>query len=492
MLGLKNSWEKLSMKLSKGRFSIGYSLFLILVLACLLPLQVIRTHAKADHNPNCHYYITLHSVLGNSVGLSFDAANRRFIKDKIIKFESDLASKGKTQPVSAGIYRAQYREILAQYGVSSIRKIDKAQQLDSFAWSVYPIVDHFYLDPDMFCWNKLYWWISGSSRRILRYNLGGMYNHIDSRYKRILAAYPNDSQLGVYSGFLVNNQTTTLGTQFMTGMPLLTALYVLPYYDYAKVGSYSAPVPWGYFGPTSFTDTNKRKVLNIAGIDVFSVLSTQLDSLGIKSIPDTTRLEDDTNPIFLADAVSYYNHQSYGLAYIANQVHVIDPALVSDDEDKIKKYFSQPEHRVPAIFTEITSRLYDRLNKLRDKHDIILESDHKVNNQARSPNNLATILGFVGERLFIQTDCKDDQCVLVLNVAYNGGWNAFVNGHKTKIERANYAFMAVHVQKGKSYVWFIYSPWLVTVAYFVSILTLMIVLLISSGLVKNIDSRKRK
>ncbi len=480
------------MRISKTHFFYLYSLIVIIISAYIIPLQVIKTHAKSDHDASCSYYITLHAILGNSVGLSYDSANTSFIKHRFFQFENDLRLKGHKDKINVSSYQQQYQKVLQQYGISSISQLNDKNKLTSFAWAAYSTVDNFYLDPNIYCWNKLYWWTWGASRRILRYNLGGMYNHIDNRYRRILAAYPNDSQLGVYSGFLVNNQTTTLGTQFMTGMPLLTALYVLPYYDYAKVGSYSAPVPWGYFNPSYFVDAEKRKIMNIAGIDVFSVLSSSLHNANIKYIPDTRKLYDDTNPIFLADAISYYNDQSYGLAYLANHVVVADPKSVINDENKIKLYFSRPENRDPSIFTEITSRLYSNLNRLQHKNDILLETTQPFSDLGHAQVGKVDIRGLVGERIYIETDCKNKECILVLNVAYNRGWNAFLNGHKAQIERANYAFMAVHVPNGKSTLWFIYAPWSVTISYFISALTLVVILLLACGLCKNNYSRKRK
>jgi len=47
---------------------------------------------------------------------------------------------------------------------------------------------------------------------------------------------------------------------------------------------------------------------------------------------------------------------------------------------------------------------------------------------------------------------------LFLSDAYYPGWQAFANGEETKIYRANYAFGAVYLPKGKHQVRFVYTP----------------------------------
>lgn len=47
---------------------------------------------------------------------------------------------------------------------------------------------------------------------------------------------------------------------------------------------------------------------------------------------------------------------------------------------------------------------------------------------------------------------------LFLSDTYYPGWEAYVNGKKTKIYRANYCFRAVKVPKGRHIVYFVYRP----------------------------------
>jgi len=51
-----------------------------------------------------------------------------------------------------------------------------------------------------------------------------------------------------------------------------------------------------------------------------------------------------------------------------------------------------------------------------------------------------------------------ENALLVLNDTYFPGWKAFVNGKKTKIYRADYAFRAIPLNAGTHQVEFIYDP----------------------------------
>jgi len=71
---------------------------------------------------------------------------------------------------------------------------------------------------------------------------------------------------------------------------------------------------------------------------------------------------------------------------------------------------------------------------------------------------------------------------LVLTDAYYPGWNAYVNGNKVDIYRANYAFRAIKLNPGQNIVEFKYEPMSVSIGAiisFLSFLTLSLILLIS-------------
>lgn len=74
------------------------------------------------------------------------------------------------------------------------------------------------------------------------------------------------------------------------------------------------------------------------------------------------------------------------------------------------------------------------------------------------------------------------QGILILSDAYYPGWNAYLNGTKTQLLRANYAFRAVDIPSGESIVEFKYEPlsFRLGTAMTVIALTIMIIIIIRS------------
>lgn len=454
-------------------FVVG--IVLIIWSLALFPLHRLPSKERLNNPHRAQYYITLQSILANYPMLSADKANVLFIKNRLLRFEKDMQRHMSHHVKIVSAYRKQYLKELNTFGIHSVKQLRHVAAVIQIATQTAPIIDAFYLDKNLFHINPLYHWEPNHSRRILQFNLGGLYQEIPNRNMRILAAYLNDSQLGVYSGFIVNNQTTTLETQFMTGLPMLTALYVMPKYDYGATGTLSTMVPWGYFGVNSFFDPVIRKVLDIGGIDAFGVLKSQMRNKKIQTIPGAKALRAHILPIFSTDYMPFLNTRSYGMAYLANHITTEKPNAIQPYEKAIKNYFADPINHHPQVFLQTTHVLYSKLMALKQKHDIIMETNlanHVLNRDANSPAGKVNVQNIVGERVLLNTDCARSSCTLVLNVADSPGWHAFVNGNLAKISRANFAFMATEVPHGPSTVWFIYSPLSALVSYFISILTL--------------------
>jgi hypothetical protein len=381
---------------------------------------------------------------------------------------------------SLALFRQNYAHVLSTAGLISIKYVTNNELIISIARGTYRIVDTFYLDKNFFCTHPLYNWEPQKSRRILLYNLSPIYEEIPSRFLRIVGAMPHEFQLGAFSGFFVNNQTTTLVTQFMTGMPLLTALYVMPKYDFARMGSYAGQVPWGYFNVRYLFDPFLRKLSNIAGIDIFTVDKSKLPQ---KPVPNATLIHSNINVMFDAGTQSYMNNQSYGMAYLANHIYREDPAVVKHDEDIIKNSFAHADNPDPIKFTNATNVFYQKLNRLSELHDIILESsivNEIPKNEITKPAGAVEIKGIVGERALFTTNCARENCTFVANIAYAPGWHAFVNGRAATIDRANFAFMSTTIPNGNSTVWLIYNSLPKTISYFVSLLFLLGIAILSS------------
>jgi hypothetical protein len=440
---------------------------------------------EAEYNAQfCTYYISLQSLLANYPLISKDKANLDFIKSKLAKFEVDINNKLLPKSILAG-YSINYFGVLKRYNLNSISNCRDPNVVIQITKESYVNIDNFYLDKKLFCINPMYDWTKQRGNlayRILRYNLSGLYISIPTEYSVIMSAIADDWIAGPTAGLLFNNQTSTFDARFMTAMPLLTALYALPKYDFVDVGRYSSVGPWNYFRTNSFIDPISRKILDIGGIDVFTVKKSERQQ---RVIPDTKIMPTYINANYDAGLETFINERSYGIAYLANHVISQNEIDILNDEKLIKHYFST--HKGSNEFRTVTNALYQKLGALKEKHDIILELDNsdqmlRVSNNAGSVN----IKGIVGKHALFITHCLRERCTFVFNIAKSPGWIAYVNGENAKIMRANLAFMAVDVPRGDANVWFIYEPISRLLGDFISLITLAIILFFS---VRNI-SRK--
>jgi hypothetical protein len=455
--------------------------FLISSMIKLFPFETLKSNETAGNPDNCMYYFTLQSVLASYPLMAEDKANIRMIKKKLTDFEHVV--KRSPNKTNATLQKATsgYFASLAQFNLQSIRKTNNEALILAIAKQNAVNIDNYYLDRTNFCISPLYNWYGPiPSRRVLRFNLAGLYDHLPNKFSRILPAVHDDWLTGSNPGFYLVNQTTTLDARFMTAMPLVTALYLLPKYDFNAVGTYGSPANWNYFRANSFIDPVTRKVLDVGGIDVFTVYN---DDLGSKVIPGVEPLPNKLNPVFSSyyTYTSFINDQSYGTAYLANHISIEDPKTIDAAEKSIKHYFAR--HDDPAAFKRTTDGLYQKLMTLQQKHDVLLETTTPLRpglDLTKSATDAVQIKGMVGGRNLFTSHCAEQNCLFVFNLTKSSGWYAYVNGVSTKIDRVNLAFMATVVPGGDATVWFIYSPWSWTITYFITMLTLLGVVLLSS------------
>jgi hypothetical protein len=476
----QNLFERLTLK-GKILFVI-VSIFVASSVLFLFHITRMKTFEKLANPQRCNYYISLQFLLTNYTLLASDNANLSMIKRRLSDFEQSV----QTMPDNTGIvqgYKNQYNKILSTYQLKTINTVSDPNLILTIANQAYPTVDNYYLDNRLFCVNPQYVWRLPFIRRIVRFNLAGLYYQLPDKYLRIMTAVPDDWLTGPSPGLFINNQTTTMDTRFMTGIPLLTALYILPKSNFSNLGNYSSPALFNYFNVDSFRDPLTRKILDIGGIDVFTVYK---NLQGHKKFANVTPLPAYINKAFDLDLVSYINNNSYGMAYLANQITYINPAVITPYENTIKTYFAN--HKDVNSFTNTTTTLYQLLMKLKNKHDIILESSSSPTNiRQQTPAGTIDIQGIVGPRALFTTHCQRQQCTFIFNIAKAPGWHAFVNGKPAIIQRANFAFMAVTVPAGDAKVWFIYDPWTNILSYFISIISLLGLILLS---VRAIQRRK--
>ena len=470
-----------SRQLKKKLFFGIIAAFLISSVIKIFPFETLESNETAGNPNNCMYYFTLQSILASYPLMAGDKANIKMIKRKLSDFEH--IERRAPDRSNATLQKAVngYFKTLTKFNLKSISKTNNEALILAIATANAYNIDNYYLDSTNFCVSPLYNWYGPiPARRILRFNLASLYEHIPSKFSRILPAVHDDWLTGSMPGFFLVNQTTTLDARFMTAMPLVTALYLLPKYDFNAVGTYGSPANWNYFRANSFIDPVTRKALDIGGIDVFTVYN---DDLGSKIIPGVQLLPNKMNSTFSSFYTysSFINTQSYGTAYLANHITLENPQDIDASEQAIKHYFAR--HDDAAAFKRITDGLYQKLMTLQEKHDVLLETTSPLlpgMNETKSVTDTVQIKGMVGGRNLFTSHCAEQNCLFVFNLTKSSGWYAYVNRVSTSIERVNLAFMATAVPHGDATIWFIYSPWSWTITYFISLLTLLGVVLAST------------
>ena len=101
------------------------------------------------------------------------------------------------------------------------------------------------------------------------------------------------------------------------------------------------------------------------------------------------------------------------------------------------------------------------------RNEVILPKEPKLNIEEDS-NPQVSIVSYSPNLVRIVA-LTDKDSILVLTDPYYPGWRAFIDNEKTEILRADHAFRAVELPKGKHNVTFIYSPVSVKLGFMLSI-----------------------
>lgn len=115
--------------------------------------------------------------------------------------------------------------------------------------------------------------------------------------------------------------------------------------------------------------------------------------------------------------------------------------------------------------------VYKKENNLRQT--LFLEEKVPLGKSPDILSGNATISMYLPNEITITTNANKDSLVF-LSDTYYPGWKAFVDAKETKIYRADYAFRAAVVPKGKHIVRFVYQPMSFTIGLFLTIIGLII------------------
>ena len=94
-----------------------------------------------------------------------------------------------------------------------------------------------------------------------------------------------------------------------------------------------------------------------------------------------------------------------------------------------------------------------------------------------------------GSRVSLQFDNAAADPFLALAIPYERGWSAKVNGKPVPIEKANYAFIGVPIEKGMNDVKLVYRPPFFFISLLVTLISLLLGTLYAAGVRKRRKAR---
>ncbi len=126
------------------------------------------------------------------------------------------------------------------------------------------------------------------------------------------------------------------------------------------------------------------------------------------------------------------------------------------------RVITQPQLLLSTLFSDT----FDRRNS------VLLEKEPALHPSEGAGE--VSILSYLPEKVVfgIKTDVPK---LLFLSDSFDDGWNAYINGKKTPIYRANYAFRAVAVPKGEATVIMVYEPPSMRYGLVISAITVLLI-----------------
>lgn len=460
-------YASLTVKLSKKheRYHADYSRnadVLILISALLCGILALKPQLQ-NYPQRCPYYSLLEGDLANYPLLKGDQANADRIRNRLTGFELALKDYPNTDN-----YTRQYQQALEQSRIHTAGDIPDAAGVYAFARSVAPLIDRFYTDPASNCVHPADSRYDFGDKIFLLPSLASLFSGLptpflriagftdDENIPRLISWDPSSILFGVGTGLFIHNSSGSFDSRFMVGAPLVHALYLLPGNDFiTSLGTWSHPNRTWAWSSTLLFNPLHRKLFDIAGIDV--IMTPRRHARQFAAAPGFKPMEQDHPPTFpgFKDMMVLRNHQSYGMAYLANDIHYIPESKVISLEHTVKQYLTHNNEN-PAAFREARAWLYGQLDDLKSMYDIILESQERP--KEPTPSGDVSIRNMLGEAAVMKADCKRDECELVYNLIKLPGWFAYADGKPIEISRANFAFMAVPLPRGTHEVWFVYAP----------------------------------
>lgn len=147
-----------------------------------------------------------------------------------------------------------------------------------------------------------------------------------------------------------------------------------------------------------------------------------------------------------------------------------DGLQIYENKSVLPRAFLVSEYEVIEDSPEIINRLYDTTFDI--SKTIILEKDPKIKLNSKLNNYMLNITKY-GENEVVINISVDEDSLLFLSDSYFPEWNAYIDGKRSEVYRANYAFRAVFAPKGEHEIVFRYEPKSFELGKWISLLSIL-------------------
>ncbi|RJQ25330.1 hypothetical protein C4577_06015 [Candidatus Parcubacteria bacterium] len=237
----------------------------------------------------------------------------------------------------------------------------------------------------------------------------------------------------------------------------LSAYYNIPSlegYDpiYLKrYGEFAAYIERGEFGESG------RSVVNFPRSGVYT--DKAIDLLGVRYILHKTS-DNGVGWTF-----PYWNYPNkFKLIFEDGKYQVYE------NKESFPRAFLVNNYKVIKQEEEILKTLFN--NSFDLSKEVILEEEPNIESSKKIPAGEAKIIRYMPNSIDVTVNAVSSS-ILLLTDNYYPGWEAYIDGNKTKIYRGNYTFRAVIVPKGQHNVKFVYNPLSFRIGVFLAILGLL-------------------
>lgn len=166
------------------------------------------------------------------------------------------------------------------------------------------------------------------------------------------------------------------------------------------------------------------------------------------------------------------------LKYLGSQYELVfeDKSMVVLENKTVIPRFSI-FHQVEIRQKELLDRLFNASFDVT--RTLLLEESVDLDLRRPAGEEKIVVTKYEPQGLDISIEAKDNGLLLLTN-NYYPGWKSFIDGKETKIYRADYAFMAIAVSRGRHTVNFIYDPLSFKIGLCLSLGTLILLIITAS------------